>query len=63
MAVSLFASIRFAMDYSAMRGERPRTVALLAKAAPEAVLKRDASGLTPFHWLWIRFISTLLALN
>lgn len=46
-----------------MRGERPRTVALLAKAAPEAVMKRDASGLTPFHWLWIRFVSTLLALE
>jgi hypothetical protein len=48
---------------SAMRGERPRTVALLAKAAPEAVFKRDATGLTPFHWLWIRFVSTLLALD
>lgn len=46
-----------------MRGERPRTVAVLANAAPEAVLKRDASGLTPFHWLWIRFVSTLLALE
>jgi hypothetical protein len=46
-----------------MRGERPRTVALLAKAAPEAVFKRDATGLTPFHWLWIRFVSTLLALD
>lgn len=50
-------------DSSAMRGERPRTVALLAKAAPEAVFKRDATGLTPFHWLWIRFVSTLLALD
>lgn len=46
-----------------MRGERPRTVALLANAAPEAVLKRDASGLSPFHWLWIRSVSTLLALE
>jgi len=46
-----------------MRGERPRTVALLAHHAPEAVLKRDASGLTPFHWLWIRFVSTLLAMD
>lgn len=46
-----------------MRGERPRTVALLAKAAPEAVFQRDATGLTPFHWLWIRFVSTLLALD
>jgi hypothetical protein len=46
-----------------MRGERPRTVVLLAKAAPEAVLKRDSSGLTPFHWLWVRFVSTMLALS
>jgi hypothetical protein len=46
-----------------MRGERPRTVALLARAAPEAVFKRDATGLTPFHWMWIRFTSTLLALD
>lgn len=45
-----------------MRGERPLTVALLAKAAPEAVQKRDASGLTPFHWLWIRFVSTMCAI-
>lgn len=51
------------LHFCAMRGERPRTVAVLAKAAPEAVLKRDATGLTPFHWLWIRFISTLLALD
>lgn len=46
-----------------MRGERPRTVAMLAKAAPDAVGKRDASGLTPFHWLWVRFASTLLSLD
>lgn len=46
-----------------MRGELPRTVALLAKAAPEAISKRDASGLTPVHWLWIRFVSTLLAIE
>jgi hypothetical protein len=51
------------MLHSVMRGERPRTVALLASAAPEAVSKRDASGLTPFHWLWVRFVSTLLALD
>ena len=51
------------VNNSAMRGERPRTVAVLAKTAPEAVFQRDATGLTPFHWLWIRFISTLLALN
>jgi hypothetical protein len=46
-----------------MRGERPRTVALLAKNAPQAVLQRDSSGLTPFHWLWIRFMSTLLSME
>lgn len=51
------------LHFCAMRGERPRTVALLAKAAPSAVLYRDASGLTPFHWLWIRFISTLMAMD
>ena len=46
-----------------MRGERPLTVALLANAAPEAVQNRDASGLTPFHWLWIRFVSTMCAID
>ena len=51
------------LHFCTMRGEPPRTVALLAAAAPEAVLRRDASGLTPLHWLWIRFISTLLALD
>lgn len=51
------------LHFCAMRGERPRTVALLADAAPSAVLCRDASGLTPFHWLWIRFISTLMAMD
>jgi len=51
------------LHFCAMRGEPPRTVALLAKAAPEAISKRDASGLTPVHWLWIRFISTLLAIE
>jgi len=51
------------LHFCAMRGERPCTVALLARAAPQAVSKRDASGLTPFHWLWIRFVSTLLAIE
>lgn len=46
-----------------MRGERPRTVAVIADAAPEGVLKKDSSGLTPLHWLWIRFVSTLLTLE
>lgn len=51
------------LHFCAMRGERPRTVALIADEAPDAVLKRDTSGLTPFHWLWIRFVSTLLTLE
>jgi hypothetical protein len=51
------------LHFATMRGEPPRTVALLAAAAPESVLKRDASGLTPMHWLWIRFVSTVLALD
>jgi len=51
------------LHFCAMRGEPPRTVALLAEAAPEAISKRDASGLTPLHWLWIRFVSTLLTIE
>jgi len=51
------------LHFCAMRGESPRTVALLAKAAPEAISQRDASGLTPIHWLWIRFVSTLLTIE
>lgn len=51
------------LHFCAMRGEPPRSVALVAAAAPEAVSMRDASGLTPVHWLWIRFVSTLLALD
>jgi hypothetical protein len=51
------------LHFCAMRGEGPRSVALIVNAAPQAVLKRDTSGLTPFHWLWIRFVSTLLTLE
>lgn len=51
------------LHFCAMRGERPRSVALIARAAPRAVVKRDASGLSPLHWLWARFISSLLALD
>lgn len=51
------------LHFCAMRGERPRSVAIIAKAAPEAVLKRDASGLTPLHWLWVRFVSSLLVID
>jgi hypothetical protein len=46
-----------------MRGERPGTVRLLASSAPDSVARRDATGLTPFHWLWIRFVSRLLAME
>ncbi len=51
------------LHFCAMRSERPRTVAVIADAAPEGVLKKDSSGLTPLHWLWIRFVSTLLTLE
>jgi hypothetical protein len=51
------------LHFCAMRGEPPRTVRLLAEAAPEAISQRDASGLTPMHWLWIRFVSTLLTID
>ena len=51
------------LHFCVMRGERPKSVDLIARAAPQAVRTRDASGLTPFHWLWIRFVSSLLALD
>lgn len=51
------------LHFCAMRGEPPRTVRLLAEAAPEAITQRDVSGLTPMHWLWIRFVSTLLTME
>jgi len=51
------------LHFATMRGESPKSVKLLAQAAPEAVLKRDVSGLTPMHWLWIRFVSTLMVLD
>lgn len=51
------------LHFCTMRGEPPRSVALLAKAAPEAILTRDASGLMPMHWLWVRFVSTLVSLE
>ena len=49
------------LHFCTMRGERPRTVQVLARAAPEAVYKRDAAGLTPFHWLWSRYVSSVMA--
>ena len=51
------------LHFAAMRGEPPRTIGVLGNAAPMAVLQRDESGLTPLHWLWIRFVSTLSSLD
>ena len=51
------------LHFCTMRGERPRSVALIANAAPEAAVKRDATGLTPLHWQWARFVGSLLALD
>jgi len=51
------------LHFSAMRGERSQTVALIAQAAPEAICARDTSGLTPFHWLWVRQVCNMLALD
>ena len=48
------------LHFCCMRGDRPRTIALLSSAAPAAVLHRDVCGLTPLHWLWIRFVSNLM---
>mmetsp|Transcript_22894 Transcript_22894/g.26093 ORF Transcript_22894/g.26093 Transcript_22894/m.26093 type:complete len:649 (+) Transcript_22894:113-2059(+) len=51
------------LHFAAMRGEPPRSIALLGSAAPMAVIARDSSGLTPLHWLWVRFVSTVLSLD
>ena len=51
------------LHFAAMRGEPPRSIAVLGDAAPRAVLQRDVSGLCPLHWLWIRYVSTLLSLE
>jgi hypothetical protein len=51
------------LHFAAMRGEPPRSISLLGRSAPMAVITRDASGLTPLHWLWIRFVSTILSLD
>lgn len=51
------------LHFAAMRGEPPRSIGLLGNAAPMAVQKRDTSGLTPLHWLWIRFVGTILSLD
>jgi ankyrin repeat protein len=51
------------LHFCAMRGEQPRTVSIIVDATPQAILERDATGLTPIHWVWVRFASTLLALD
>mmetsp|Transcript_13607 Transcript_13607/g.20656 ORF Transcript_13607/g.20656 Transcript_13607/m.20656 type:complete len:1233 (+) Transcript_13607:216-3914(+) len=49
------------LHFAAMRGECTRSIALLSKAAPWAVLRRDVKlGLTPLHWLWVRFMDTMV---
>jgi len=48
------------LHFAAMRGECTRTIELLSHAAPWAVLKRDVKfGLTPLHWLVVRFVDTM----
>jgi hypothetical protein len=48
------------LHFAAMRGECTRTIALLSQAAPRAILKRDSKlGMTPMHWLWVRFVDTM----
>jgi len=49
------------LHFATMRGECTRSIALLSQASPWAVLRRDVKiGLTPIHWLWIRFVDTML---
>ena len=48
------------LHFASMRGECTRSVALLSQAAPWAVLERDQRfGMTPLHWLWVRFVDTI----
>jgi hypothetical protein len=51
------------LHFCTMRGESSRTVARVAQAAPAAIGQRDTSGLTPLHWLWIRFVCNWLSAN
>lgn len=45
------------LHFAAMRGECTKTIKLLSQAAPWAALKRDEKyGLTPLHWLLVRFV-------
>jgi len=48
------------LHFAAMRGECTRSLALLSQAAPCAVLKRDLRlGMTPLHWIWVRFVDSM----
>lgn len=46
-----------------MRNQHPTIISKVMAAAPRAIFHRDRSGLTPFHWLWIRFGGSLLGTN
>jgi hypothetical protein len=48
------------IHFACMRNECMRTIRLLAEADPRSALVRDVSGKTPLHWLWIRFVDSLL---
>eukprot|EP00978_Attheya_sp_CCMP212_P006121 scaffold13813_cov50-Attheya_sp.AAC.1 len=48
------------LHFAAMRLESPRTVDCLCRSSPDAVSIRDSMGLTPLHWLWVRFVNTIL---
>ena len=49
------------LHFAAMRGECTRTIALISQAAPWATLRRDFKiGLTPIHWLWVRFMDCVV---
>ena len=48
------------LHFATMRGESTRTIDLLSRAAPLAVLQRDVKfGMTPLHWLLARFVDSM----
>lgn len=48
------------LHFAAMRGECTRTIKLLSEEAPWAALKRDVKyGMTPLHWLSVRFVDVM----
>ena len=49
------------LHIATMRGECTRSIALLSQNAPWSVLRRDVKlGLTPLHWLWVRFVDRIV---